>query len=79
MRRFIAMHSTEAGFATTAEVKAYIAKMGEPEQWRIIEILPDPVTEQVAAKGIEMALEQAYIRGKQAERERLRSLLGLYA
>lgn len=78
MRRFIAMHSTEAGFSTTAEAKAYIAKTGEPEQWRVIEILPDPVTEQIADEEIKQALERMYIRGKQAERERIRAVLGLF-
>lgn len=78
MRRFIAMHSSEAGFATTTEAEAYIARMGEPEQWRVIEILPDPVTEQIANEEIKQALERMYIRGKQAERERIRAVLGLF-
>lgn len=77
MRRFIAMHSTEAGFATTDEVENYISQMGEPEKWRVVEILPDPVTERVASEEMKQALERAYIRGKEAERQRIRSVLGL--
>lgn len=77
MRRFIAMHKTEAGFSSTVEVENYISKMGIPDDWRIVEIHVDPVTEKVAAEELVKAVKSAKLLGIQSERERIRNLLGL--
>ena len=77
MRRFIAMHKTEAGFSSTVEVEHYISRMGIPEDWRIIEIPIDPVTEKVAANELAEAVKSAKMMGIQQERERIRNMLWL--
>ena len=77
MRRFIVMHETEAGFSSIVEAERYISRMGFPEDWRIIEIPIDPVTEKVAANELAEAVKSAKMMGIQQERERIRNMLGL--
>lgn len=79
MRRFIAMHSSEPGFDSHAAVRDWIAE-NNPEtcdEWRVVEIILDPVTKEIAFGDLARAKEASFLEGIEAERNRMRQLLGL--
>ena len=77
MRSLIALHETEGGFDSTKELSNWIGRQANPEQWRVVEILADSVTEHITNKQHEEELERAYVRGKEAQKEIFRNKLGL--
>ena len=78
MRRFIAMHEGEAGFESTEAVEKWIASTrNEPEKWRVVEIIVDPVTEKVANLKHKIELDEAYRKGYETHKEEMIQRLGL--
>lgn len=79
MRKFIAMHESEVGYDSVEEVRHHILSnyATYSEEWRVVEIIVDPVTESIANLEHKRELEDAYIRGKEAAREEIKARLGL--
>ena len=78
MQRFIAMHTTESGFSSAKEVQDWIyATRESASSWRVVGILVDKVTQDLAINEQEIALKQAYTKGVEDEKQRMRLLLCL--
>lgn len=83
MTRFIAMEDGANGFDTADHVRFWIKSQPEHEQgdWRVVviqELTPnvESIGDKLLAK-VQREIEAAYIEGKEYERARIRSLLGL--
>lgn len=83
MRRFIAMHKSEPGFGSPAEVMDWIVatQSHDMNSWRVVEIHVDPVTEEIARDFAESKTskiyEDGYAHGVETTKSHIRAILGI--
>lgn len=78
-RRFIAMHESETGFDSPAAVRDWLSSQRAENytEFRVVEIMIDPVTEKLCFGQVAQAREEGYIAGIEMERKLMRLRLGL--
>lgn len=78
-RRFIALHASQTGLDSPAAVLDWLGRQ-YPEghaEFRVVEILIDPVTEKLCFGEVAQAREAGYVAGMEMERKLMRLRLGL--
>jgi hypothetical protein len=78
-KAFICMHESEAGFDSSEEAMAWLDAIHAEDRnnWRVVEVTMEPVTQRMRDEQHASELEAAYIRGVEMERKLMRLRLGL--
>lgn len=69
--RFIAMHESEPGYPTVEDVNRWIAAQDNPNEWRIVQISVDALTEGIIEKSLLELRDQFVQQGISQERQRI--------
>jgi hypothetical protein len=81
MKRYIAVHSLDTGWATKEEVEAWILQKAEPARWRVCTMQDvtdsDLKESQAFLKLLREEKEKSYVEGLEMARKLLRIQLGL--
>lgn len=77
MKRYVVMHSSEPGFVDSISAKWWIDHQENPGEYRVVEILADPVTIMLADQTLKNATDLAYHDGYEQARAEIRRKLGL--